>query len=110
MRVPHASSLFYRAPLQPDRDPIKQIAIEITDDSLSEIDIRTGCVVIVEISTQLFPDIPHAVITADGSILVRYVVPTKDGFTLVPANANYARIRSASIDILGYVHTVISPQ
>lgn len=105
MDLPHG---LYCAPIPSGRNPAKQVAIEMQDDSLSDVGIKEGCVVLVELSTEHIPERLTAVITDSGDLLVRFVVHSRDEFILVPANPEYPRIRCPALDILGHVHTIVS--
>jgi Peptidase S24-like len=88
------------------RDPNLQLAVQMRDESLSDLGIHTDDVCVVEINSDLFSDRLMAMTTDEG-VLIRYVVKEDGQYILIPQNAAYAVRVLVGAEILGFVHTVL---
>lgn len=93
-------------------DPSEMTACEITDDSMFDIGIHCGDILIGIPVKYLEPQSGDVVIvrTADGEILVRSLLPCSEARAeFVPANKNFAarQVKLKNCEILGVVVSMI---
>jgi hypothetical protein len=91
------------ASISAGRSEINQLAVELTDDSLSDVGLYKGSIVIVEIDPTPYFDRLCAVVTDEG-VKIRYILRANGKYWLCPKNPKYAIEETPSVEVLGYVH------